>query len=299
MIRIHAPAKLNLALRVLAREDTGYHQVETVFATLEFGDVVSLGLRGRGISLEMDGPNLGPPEENLVFRAARGFRELAGVEEGFEIRLEKKIPTQAGLGGGSSDAAATLRVLDSLFPGRVEEEKLLALAGSLGSDVPFFLGPTSMALAWGRGDRLFPLPPLPAAPVLLALPALGVSTPEAYRLLAEVRKGKEGGRGPMWMKEEALRDWSGMAGLAKNDFEAVLFPQFPLLARLRESMEETGARFSLLSGSGSAVFGVYQADEEVLEAKASLKAAYKDVRFVVTRTLEALPDPLGAPGVEG
>ena len=173
MIRIHAPAKVNLALRVLAREDSGFHQLETLFSALEFGDVLTLQLGGSGITLNLDGLHLGPPEENLVYRAAKGFKELARVEEGMEIHLEKRIPIRAGLGGGSSDAAAILRGLHFLFPGRLGEETLLQLAASLGADVPFFLCGSGLALAWGRGDRILSLPALPSASVLLAIPPMG------------------------------------------------------------------------------------------------------------------------------
>lgn len=299
MIRIHAPAKVNLSLRVLSRESSGFHQLETLFAALEFSDLISFSLRGSGISLSLDGPHLGPPEENLVYRAAKGFRELTGVDEGLEIHLEKRIPVQAGLGGGSSDAAATLRALDFLFPGRIGEGALLELASSLGADVPFFMGPSSLALAWGRGDRLLSFPALPKAPVLLAIPPQGLSTPEAYGLLARARETESPNRGPALLALESFADWEGVQSSVENDFEDVLFPAFPFLARLREALEETGPRFSLLSGSGSALFAVYRAQEEAREAKASLRATFPDTRFFETQTLESMPDPISMAGVEG
>lgn len=298
MIRIHAPAKVNLSLRILSREDSGFHQLETVFAALEFGDVLSVDVGGKGTSLEVEGANPCPAEENLAYRAAEGFREAARVAEGLKIHLEKKVPPAAGLGGGSSDAGATLRALDLLFPGRVEEGQLLDLAASLGSDVPFFLGPTPLALAWGRGDRLLSLPPLPSAPVLLAIPPVEVSTAMAYGLLADKRGAGSASRGPARLELEGFEDWTRIGTRAKNDFEDVLFPGNPILARLRESLDETCARFSLLSGSGSALFGIFRGPEEVVEAKASLKSAFPDVRFVVTRTLESIPDPIRIPGAE-
>jgi 4-diphosphocytidyl-2-C-methyl-D-erythritol kinase len=299
VIRIHAPAKVNLALRILAREASGFHQLETVFAAVDFGDVLSVAVRGSGISLGLNGPHLGPPEENLVYRAASGFREVSGVREGLEIHLEKRIPVEAGLGGGSSDAAATLRALCALFPGQVGDRELLELAARLGSDVPFFLGPSPLALAWGRGDRLLSLTPLRETPVLLAIPPVGMSTSRAYGLLDRHREEMGDSFSPGHITLETLRDWSGLAGYARNDFERVVFSELPLLARLRESLEETGARFSLLSGSGSALFGVYPGPEEIVEAKASLMSAFPAVRFIVTRTLEAFPDPMRSPGVEG
>ncbi len=298
MIRIHAPAKVNLTLRVLARESSGFHQLETLFVALEYCDLITLQVRGSGISLEVDGPHLGPTEENLVYRAAKGFKALAGVDEGVQIQLEKHIPVQAGLGGGSSDAAAVLRALDFLLPGRVEEGKLLELAASLGSDVPFFMGPSGYALAWGRGDRILSLPPLPQAPVLLAVPPQGISTVEAYGLLAASRDATGRTRGPSHLALEELQDWEGVQKLAENDFEEALLPAFPSLALLREAMEETAPRFALLSGSGSALFAVYRGGEEVREAKAALRSSFPDTRFIETRTLDSLPDPNPTPGVE-
>jgi len=303
VIRIPSPAKVNLSLRVLARENTGFHQLETLFAALDFGDSLSLALRGSGTILSVDRPptgaSIGPPEQNLVYRAAQGFRDLAGVDEGFEIHLVKRIPVQAGLGGGSSNAAAILKGLQSVFPGRVSEKSLLHLAASLGADVPFFMGPTSLALAWGRGDRILSLPALPTAPVVLAIPPQGVSTPEAYRLLAAGRDDHSRPRGPALVPLASLTEWEGVTELAENDFEEILFPVFPFLAPLREAMEESGPRFSLLSGSGSALFAVYRTREEAREAKASLAASFPETRFIETETLESFPDPILVPGVEG
>ncbi|MGW8265744.1 MAG: 4-(cytidine 5'-diphospho)-2-C-methyl-D-erythritol kinase [Longimicrobiales bacterium] len=298
MIRIHAPAKVNLFLRVLAREDSGYHQLETLFSGVEFGDSLSLEVGGSGISLETDGVDLGPQETNLVYRAAKGFLELAGQDVGLRIRLVKRIPTQGGLGGGSSDAGATLKALSALFPGRVGGEDLLALAGRLGSDVPFFLSPSPLALAWGRGDRLLALPPLPRVPVLLALPPLGVATSEAYRLLARVRNAvpSPGPAGFYTLAE--IGSWGELAGLAGNDFEEVVLEAFPLLGRIRRSLAETHPVFSLLSGSGSGLFALYAGESDALSAQAHLQGKFPGTRFILTHTLRESSDPIRGPGVE-
>jgi 4-diphosphocytidyl-2-C-methyl-D-erythritol kinase len=297
-IRVPAPAKVNLTLRILARETSGYHQLETVFLALELCDVVTVAPGGRGIRLRVEGPDLGPVEENLAYRAAAGFLETAGGTGGVEICLRKRIPAGSGLGGGSSDAAATLRALSSLFPGRVDASRLQTLAGTLGADVPFFLANTPMALAWGRGERLFPLPPLPPAEVLVAVPPVAVRTPEAYRLLARARGGRTGPVTPAVHTLAALGSWDAMAKAAWNDFESVIFREIPELARLKDGLAESGSLLSLLSGSGSALFAVFAEPETAVSALPLLEAEFPDTRFLPTRTMEEMPQPDLAPGVE-
>ncbi|MCJ7629162.1 MAG: 4-(cytidine 5'-diphospho)-2-C-methyl-D-erythritol kinase [Longimicrobiales bacterium] len=284
MLKLHAPAKVNLFLRVLAQEKSGFHQLETLFTSLEFGDTLSMEAAPSGITLETDGPPMGPLEENLVYRAAKGFLEEGGVEGGVRIHLKKGIPLAAGLGGGSSDAGATLRGLRALFPGALGEEELLRLAGALGSDVPFFLSPSPLTLAWGRGDRLLPLPPLPPAPVLLALPPIEVRTPVAYGLLAREREDDPQGHSPGFLSPETFSSWEKVGEQAENDFEGPVFREYPLLGRIRGALRGSRPILSLLSGSGAALFGLYPDQSTAAVAKADLSARFPDTRFVLTRT---------------
>jgi 4-diphosphocytidyl-2-C-methyl-D-erythritol kinase len=296
MLKLHAPAKINLFLRILAQERSGFHQLETLFATLEFGDTLTLGRTPSGISLETDGPPVGPPEANLAYRAAAVFLAAGGIREGVRIRLEKRIPVAAGLGGGSSDAAATLRGLQSLFPGALGEEQLLELAGGLGSDVPPFLSPSPLNLAWGRGTRLLPLPPPPPAPVLLALPSLGMGTAEAYALLAQERARMPKAPPPAMHSFETLSQWEGIWSLARNDFENIVFGAHPFLARIRGALQESGAMVALLSGSGAALFGLYRDDDAATSARDDLSHLFPDTRFQLTQTRARPPQPQEAPG---
>ncbi len=298
MLKLHAPAKVNLFLRILAREDSGFHQLETLFCALDLGDSLSLSRAPTGIALYTDGPAMGPPEENLVYRAARAFLERGGIREGVELHLKKRIPVESGLGGGSSDAATTLRGLAALFPGRVPEEGILELARGLGADVPFFLSPSPLALAWGRGERVLPLPPLPPAPTLLAFPPMGVSTSSAYGMLASGREPAPGRTPAVILSLQALSTWEGVAALSMNDFEEVVFPAFSLLERIRKAMEETGALFSLLSGSGSALFAVYRGEDEAGWARDGMEAQFPEVRFLLSRTLGGNWDSSPGVGVE-
>jgi 4-diphosphocytidyl-2-C-methyl-D-erythritol kinase len=299
MVSVSAPAKVNLFLRILAREDSGYHQIETLFAALEFGDEVTVSLSGEGISLAVDGPHLGPDEENLAYRAAEEFLRCAGREVGIQIQLAKRIPPRGGLGGGSSDAGAVLRALDALLPGWVSPGDLHEVANRLGSDVAFFLSPSPLALAWGRGDRILALPPLPRVPVVLSIPPVGVSTPEAYRMLGEGTT--PGGPTPAtaaWAVED-FSSWQRVGEKAHNDFEGVVVAGHPLLAPLRRALAESGPILSLLSGSGATLFAIFETDDLAEAAIDQLVPDFPETRFVLTHTLTQVEDPSPVPGVEG
>jgi len=303
MITIPAPAKVNLALRILVREASGFHQLETLFLALDFADVLVVSstadrkVGGPGtVSLTVDGPPVGPVEENLVYRAAAAFLDRARIQDHVEVRLLKKIPPGAGLGGGSSDAGSTLRAIKALFPGRLGASEVLEVGHRLGSDVPFFLGPSPMAFAWGRGNRILPVKPLPPRPVILALPPLEVGTASAYSLLADSRRAEGWESPPMILPEDLVGSWQAVEAFAHNDFETVIFREYPLLARIRSAMGETGPRISLLCGSGAALFALYDREDQAAEALTSLKPQFPRTRFVLTRTLTRNPEPRLEPG---
>jgi 4-diphosphocytidyl-2-C-methyl-D-erythritol kinase len=200
-LRISAPAKVNLSLRVLGRRPDGFHEIRTLFQALDLGDELRVSRGARGISLEVRGPDLGPTEENLAYRAAEIFLEAFGETQGVHIELTKWIPAGAGMGGGSSDAAAVLRALSWLSPFPPPPGELMRLGAKLGSDVPFFLGASPLAKGTGRGENLTPYRALPAADLVLALPGVHMSTAEAYGAEAHgSRKPKpkqaKGGTGP-------------------------------------------------------------------------------------------------------
>jgi 4-diphosphocytidyl-2-C-methyl-D-erythritol kinase len=289
-----AHAKVNLVLRVLAREENGYHQIETVFQGLELADRLRIAPRtAAGVELRLSGPEargLGPSEDNLVVRAARAWLEAAGEVgrsmPGVTIELDKRIPHGAGLGGGSSDAAAVLRAMDMLATEPLGPDTRFRLGGDLGADVPFFLTGASRALAWGRGDRLFPLDPLPVRPVLLALPDRTIPTPWAYAKLAEkrAREGR-GYPGALGFDPAALRGWQGMVRMAENAFEPALDEEVPELSLLVTALRAEGARLAMLSGSGSAVYGVFDHGAAAEAARERLAGVVPGMRTCLTRTL--------------
>src|SRR5688572_27908453 len=159
--RVRAQAKVNLILRILAREASGYHGLETLFARLDLADEVTVRVGARGRAVDCRGADVGPPEANLALRAGEAFAEAAGWPAGFAVEIEKHIPVGGGLGGGSADAGAVLRALNALAPAPIPRETLLAIAGRLGADVPFLTDDAPLALAWGRGERMLALPALP------------------------------------------------------------------------------------------------------------------------------------------
>ena len=254
-----APAKVNLFLRVLRRRPDGFRDIETVFQTLDLADrvEVDVGSAGSTVTLTVDGPDLGPTEDNLAWRAASLFRERTGIARSVDIRLQKGIPAGAGLGGGSSDAAAVLRCLADVT-GFSDRDTLLAIGAELGSDVPFFLFDTPIAVGRGRGEVLTPLTPLPARPVVVALPPVHVSTAGAYAALAESRgAGEEDPHGGSRTLDLQGATWPDIERLAENDFEAVVRAGHRDVAASLDGLRRAGADTVLLSGSGAASFGLF------------------------------------------
>jgi 4-diphosphocytidyl-2-C-methyl-D-erythritol kinase len=296
-IHIVAPAKINLFLKILAKETSGYHQLETLYAAVDFGDeiVVSRTKGGgtRGVALEVIGPSLGPVEENLAYRAATALLDAAGSSERVHLRLTKKIPVGAGFGGGSSDAGATLRALNTLLGEPVSGSVLLELAGQLGADVPFFASGAGMALAWGRGERLLPLPGAAGLVILLALSPLHIATAEAYQALriADIVA-------PATLALDELARGDTLAELAMNDFEAGVFERHPELGALRGAIQEAGALTARLSGSGSGLFGLFSDQETADHARDSLSRSWAAVRFVRTETVLFQPEPSASPSLQ-
>jgi len=258
-VRVVAHAKINLFLRILARAHDGYHQLETAFALIDLSDDLEIRRTSDPgqVSLTVHGPELGPTEQNLAVRAARAVLGATGNKFGVAIELTKRIPIKAGLGGGSSDAAAVLHGVNTLAESAVPRQELLHLAARLGSDVPFFASGAAAALAWGRGERMFRLAPLPAAPALIAVPPVGVATPEAYGWWDAANPAPEP-RGPVVLDAESLGSWGSVGRLGGNDFEIPVFGRHPALRALYEKMAGTRPLWVRLCGSGSAVAAVYR-----------------------------------------
>jgi 4-diphosphocytidyl-2-C-methyl-D-erythritol kinase len=264
--RIAAQAKLNLHLRVLAREESGYHSIETIFHRIDLADDVLVEITDGERTIDVEGAGTGPAESNLAFRAATAYAVIAGWPKGFRISLTKKIPVGAGLGGGSADAAGVLRILDSLSPQPLGEIALMTIGARLGADIPFLCNGAVMGFAWGHGERMMPFPPLPRADILLMTPDFGVATSDAYRWLDEDRAaGKAAsasGRddatqpAPLLIDPWELSTWEGISKFARNDFEPVVAARHPELASYLDRLRNSRATFAQMTGSGSTIFGV-------------------------------------------
>jgi 4-diphosphocytidyl-2-C-methyl-D-erythritol kinase len=287
-VRTLAHAKINLFLRVLAREDDGYHSLETLFCLINLADELSTErTETAGVHLEVSGADCGPPQDNLAARAAQMVLDATGRRFGVALRLVKQIPVQAGLGGGSSDAAAALSAVNRLAGDAIPRHELLQMGARLGSDIPFLLTGAPLALAWGHGDRLLRLPPLPSAPALLVIPSIGISTPEAYRQVDRTRTGG-GRRGAVVLEPETLGSWGQVARLAGNDFEFALFGPHPELKAAFEALAGTRPLLCRMSGSGSALVAIYRSQRDRDDAVMALGRRHG--RVVPVETLD-VPAP--------
>jgi 4-diphosphocytidyl-2-C-methyl-D-erythritol kinase len=262
-MKIKSFAKINLGLEVLRRRPDRYHDIRTLFQTVGLADAIDLEPTTDGVvKLEGDDPSIPWDRTNLVFRAARLLQDRSGTSAGVRIRVAKNVPPGKGLGGGSSNAGLTLYALNRLWGLGLEAEALAELALRLGSDVPYFLE-GGLCLGEGRGNVLTPLADLPPLPCVLAFPPYQIMTAEIY---AGVDPSlTSGGKDSKIMRFLETRDY----GLLENDLESVIFRRHPELGGLTEFFRDHGAALSLVTGSGSAVFGLFS-DRET--ARAALEA---------------------------
>ncbi len=289
VMRVRAFAKINLSLRVLGTRADGYHELRTVFQSIALHDTLTIRAARGPFRLTCDDPDCPFDDTNLIWRAAaRVWREAGrrGEPHGVAVDLKKRIPLEAGLGGGSSDAAAALRAFGHLW--RVDEPRLRAIGGDLGADVPYFFeGGTVLGLE--RGDLLFPLIDRPAARVVLVLPDFGVSTKEAFgwwessselRGLAEAPEARSRqGRHRRGAPERGARRTFEMV----NDLQAAVAAHYPEIARLVRALRKAGACHAAITGSGSTVFGLF--GSQTAAATAARALASRSRRTLVTRTL--------------
>ncbi len=271
-LEIFAPAKINLALDVVGKRADGYHLLETVFQAISLYDRLEITLTEEGgIALTCNVPEIPCNEKNLVWKAANAFLKESGLSCGVCVHLEKHIPSQAGMGGGSSDAAAVLMGCNQLTGNPLSLDVLCRLGASLGADVPFFLyGGT--AYAEGIGEKLMPLPSLPKQILVVAKGKGGISTPEAYRAIDALTEPNH----PETQKLKAAI----MAGCPAEElwqYCGNLFEDVTTLAdvaEIRRRMTEMGAQLSCMSGSGAAVFGIFAEESAAAACRAALAQQY-------------------------
>jgi 4-diphosphocytidyl-2-C-methyl-D-erythritol kinase len=288
--RLRALAKINLSLLVLNKRSDGFHDLRTVFQTISLADTIDIEFTpGRGWEVALESEL--DIADNLIVRAANLLMGECGIRGRVRFRLNKTIPMGAGLGGGSSNAAAVLLALPVLAGIRVNFARLAELAAQLGSDVPFFLhGGTALGIV--RGTELYPLPEVAELPVLVVAPGIHVPTPEAYKALG--RGLTDDARPGILNSLQAFAWRSGDSAPAEtwkpdNDFETVVFRQFPLLKAIKRKLLRVGANPALMTGSGSALFGIFGSPGERDGAAASFRRERVfSVNLVSRRSYRAL-----------
>jgi 4-diphosphocytidyl-2-C-methyl-D-erythritol kinase len=273
-LRIRAFAKINLSLKVLGSRADGYHELRTIFQSVELHDTVVIERVPGPFALTCDDDRCPADETNLVWRAAQGVWRASGKRgplRNIRIHIAKRIPIQAGLGGGSSDAAAALRALGRLW--RVDRARLCAIGGALGADVPYFFeGGTVLGLE--RGDLLFPLLDRTPAWVVIALPAFGISTADAFRWFDQARARRQHTSSLRYRRPADV----------DNDLEPAVARHHPVIGRLVRTLIRTGATHAAMSGSGSAVFGLFPTRAA---ASAGARAIGRSApRVLMTRTVD-------------
>ena len=282
-LTVHAPGKVNLILRILDRRPDGYHNLWSIMHTVELIDDVGIKVTPNlpGIRLTCNTEGLSVDHTNLVSKAAATVLDHAQSSAGLDVRLHKRIPMGAGLGGGSSDAAATIVALNQLLQLGWSTAKMAEVGQALGSDVAFFLYAPS-AIVSGRGEIVRPVTIEGPRWVVLVKPSFGVETKWAYQELAAVRTGVR----PLSVQHLAMDrrnhlTWTELAAAVENDFEAPVFAKYPLLQHVRRTLLEMGAQIALLSGSGATVFGLFDDESAACRAGAGLDASQELQVFVV------------------
>lgn len=273
MLTLKAHAKVNLGLSILGRRPDGFHEIDTLLARLALHDTLTLEPLERGVRLEVIGADLGiPSEENLAYRAAELYLRGAGEGRGVSLRLEKRIPAAAGLGGGSSDAGAVLRGLAELYPAGLD---LVELAAQLGSDVPFFAADLSVAQATGRGEVLASVD-FPELHLVLVHPGVGVSAGDAYRNVKRMTP-------PLGL--EALLD-SLLSDKPRyfNALEPGVVELEPTVGAVLSALRATALRGVMMSGSGSTCFGLAETREEAESVAHDLADAHPEWWVCATQT---------------
>ena len=273
-VHVLAPAKINLFLEVLGKRPDGYHDIETLILALELFDEITLGADDSGnISLACDDPELSTGSDNLALKAARLLQERTGYGQGARIWLAKRIPWAAGLGGGSSDAAATLAGLNELWELGLSTEQLSSIGQELGSDVPFFFH-TPAALCTGRGELVNPVAPGRAFDIVLAKPPQGISTAQVYNECG--LRSADFGSGSSKSAIDALKegDIEKLARSLHNRLQEPAMRLCPPVERIYRRMQTTGAAGCLMTGSGSCLFALCHDDREARQVAHNLLSGW-------------------------
>lgn len=252
MKKVKSLAKINLGLEIVGKRQDDYHELRTIFQTIDFYDILEFRpLAANKIVLEGNNQSIAWDESNLIFKAALLLKKKGRVQQGIKVRVHKRIPPGRGLGGGSSNAAVTLATLNQIWGLGIEKSELKVLAQKLGADVPYFLE-GGLCLGVGRGDTIVPLPDFKPYYCLVVLPPLSISTAFIYRQIPSSLTSPP--------KESKINRFleSRNIGSLSNDLEEIVFSQYSHLRNIKRLIQSQGCELSLVSGSGSAVFGLFE-----------------------------------------
>ena len=281
-LTLKAPAKINLFLKILKRRSDGYHEIESLMQKVALFDILHFSRQGEGVSLSCRSSKVPEDRENIVCRAADAFFSTTGITPGVHVVLEKNIPVAAGLGGGSSDAAAVLHGLNWLWAADLEPECLMDIGLYLGADVPFFLQDYSGAVATGIGECLQKAQPIKDYWILLVNPGFAVSTKWAYEKfpLTSYSNPYILARGQLMDGESHIIS-PGLFEILGNDLEAVTIRRYPEIENIKKELKKAGAVAALMSGSGPTVFGLFSGKEEAQHSFVQFVEEYGDNVFLV------------------
>jgi 4-diphosphocytidyl-2-C-methyl-D-erythritol kinase len=285
-MRVLAPAKINVYLRIVGQRPDGYHVLDSLMIPISLYDEITVEVRNGAwaITVTCDEPTVPTDHTNLAYRAAASLCRETETQAGIAIALHKRIPPGAGLGGGSSDAAAVLKCLNTLLSLGVTETRLCTLAAQLGADVPFFVR-CLPARVQGIGDLLTPVPALPYRWLVVVVPPFGVSTSWAYQRFDELPAEKSVSASVSTLTPG---HWPPLASFI-NDLERAVFPEYPRLAQIKEHLLQHGAEGALMSGSGSAVFGVFK---QYAAAEQAVRVFQKQGQAYLVEPLPGPPLPV-------
>jgi 4-diphosphocytidyl-2-C-methyl-D-erythritol kinase len=282
-VTLPALAKVNLDLRILGNRPDGYHDLRTIFQTLAIYDTLTFTSRKGNFAIACDDPAIPTDQRNLVWKAAATLWRIAGPRRGdtprdAHVQLRKRIPAEAGLGGGSSNAATTLIGLAHIWQLQIDVPTLSRLAASIGADVPYFLvGGTALGL--GRGDDVYPLTDLPRCSVVVVRPRFGISTAEAYGWYDSEKRAQR--REPA--RKSVPLGWPAWTASLRNDLEAAVIAHHPTIGRIKQALVDAGALYAAMSGSGSTVFGLFERHDAATRTARDL--ARPGWQVVATRTV--------------
>lgn len=282
-ITLRAPAKINLYLKVIAKRDDGFHDIETIFEKIDLCDQITLTRRSRGIRVSCQDKHVPQDKSNIAYQAAERLLALVKRADGVDIKIVKKIPVTCGLGGGSSDAASVLLGLNKLLSLGLSRRRLLGVAAQLGADVPFFILPHLRALGRGKGEILTPLRIKRKHWYILVVPPFTLSTPRMYQAL-RITLTKHTYSVKLLLQSLKEGNLTSLNKYSYNSFESVIRKKYKQISQIKKALKSLGVQAALISGSGPCVFGIARNRKEAMDISKKMQARGRPWQIMVAKT---------------